>query len=95
MATPQIPCRKVIFFTESSINIGGQELQALQQMQALNRLSYQTILLCKPHSAILLRAQSVGLECIAVNFRNALHLPSIIKVVKLIFQFRPIAFLSH
>lgn len=67
----------------------------MQQMQALNRLGYQTILLCKPHSAILLRAQSAGLESISVDFRNALHLPSILKVVKLIFQFRPIAFLSH
>lgn len=84
-----------IFFTESSINIGGQELQALQQMQALNRVGYQTILLCKSNSAILLRAKSAGLECITVDFRNALHLPSVLKVSKLIFQFRPIAFLSH
>jgi len=84
-----------IFFSESSINIGGQELQALQQMQALNRSGYQTILLCKPNSAILLRAQSAGLESISINFRNALHLPSILNLVKLIFQFRPIAFLSH
>jgi glycosyltransferase involved in cell wall biosynthesis len=86
---------KHIFFSESSINIGGQELQALQQMQALNRLGYQTILLCKPHSAILLRAQSAGLKCFSVDFRNTFHLPSILKVVKFIFQFRPLAFLSH
>lgn len=86
---------KYVFFSESSINIGGQELQALQQMQALNRADYQTILLCKPHSAIFIRAKSVGLECIGVDFRNALHLPSILKVLQLILQLRPIAFLSH
>lgn len=84
-----------VFFTESSINIGGQELQALQQMQALNRADYQTILLCRSNSAIFLRAKSVGLECVAIDFRNAFHLPSILKILKLIFRFRPIAFLSH
>ena len=44
---------KVVLFSDSSMNIGGQELQALQQMRSLNMLGYQTILLCKPKSEFL------------------------------------------
>ena len=41
-----------VLFLESSKNIGGQELQLLQQMQELNRLGWTTKLLCKPQSRI-------------------------------------------
>ena len=84
-----------IFFSESSINIGGQELQALQQMQALNQAGYHSILLCRPNSQIFLRARLLELECIPIKFRNALHLPSIFEVLKLILKFQPVAFFAH
>lgn len=84
-----------IIFTESSINLGGQELQALQQMSALNELGYQTILLCKSGSAISTAAQLRGLQFLALTFRNAFDLKSIALVSKLIQQYRPIALMCH
>ena len=86
------PC---IFFTESSINLGGQELQALQQMNALGGLGYQTVLLCRGESAIAAEAQVRGLRVEMVGFRNALDLQSIYQLIKLIKQLRPIAFMCH
>lgn len=84
-----------IFFSESSINIGGQELQALQQMQSLNKAGYRLILLCRPTSQIFLRAKLLELECAHIKFRNAFHLLSIFEVLKLILKFHPVAFFAH
>ena len=84
-----------IFFTESSINLGGQELQALQQMRALDEHGYQTVLLCRDGSAIATQAQARGLQVEMVGFRNALDLKSICQLIKLIKQLRPIALMCH
>ena len=60
----------LIFFTDSSMNIGGQELQALQQMHSLNQIGFECILLCKPHSAISKRARDQGITLQEIFFRN-------------------------
>ena len=86
------PC---IFFTESSMNIGGQELQALQQMRTLGELGYQAILLCRSGSAIATEAQLQGLKIKIVGLKNAFDLKSIFQMIKLIKQFQPIAFMCH
>jgi glycosyltransferase involved in cell wall biosynthesis len=86
---------RVILFSDSSINIGGQELQALQQMRSLNALGYETILLCKPNSAISSRAKSDGLAVQEIRFRNAFHIPSLIKLSGLVQAKKPMAMFCH
>ena len=90
MASP-----KTIFFTDSSMNIGGQELQALQQMSALQAAGFKTLLLCKPNSAILQRANSLGLAATPTRFRNAFHIPSFRQLLYLVRNKDPIAIVSH
>jgi glycosyltransferase involved in cell wall biosynthesis len=86
---------KFIIFSDSSKNIGGQELQALQQMRVLNDAGYQTLLLAKPCSAILERAQSYGLVTQEITFRNAFHIPSLLKIWNMIKIKRPDAMICH
>jgi glycosyltransferase involved in cell wall biosynthesis len=87
--------KKVILFSDSSINIGGQELQALQQMRSLNALGYQTILLCKPKSAISVRAKGDGIAVLEIPFRNAFHIPSLMKLFSLVKAKNPVAMFCH
>ncbi len=84
-----------ILFLESSKNIGGQELQLLQQMRELSRLGYQAKLLCKPASRIYDFASSQGLNIGLAGFRNALHLPSIFAVIREILTFKPVVLICH
>jgi glycosyltransferase involved in cell wall biosynthesis len=84
-----------ILFLESSKNIGGQELQLLQQMHELNRIGYQTKLLCKPSARIYDFAQAQGLNVELVGFRNALHPPSILAVIRQIQLSKPKVLICH
>ena len=77
------------------MNIGGQELQALQQMCALQAAGFKTLLLCKPNSAILQRANSLGLAATPTRFRNAFHIPSFRQLLQLVRNKDPIAIVSH
>ena len=86
---------KTIFFSDSSINIGGQELQALQQMSALQASGFKTLLLCKPNSAILQRAITLGLAATPIRFRNAFHVPSFRQLLHLVRSKDPVAIISH
>ena len=84
-----------VFFTDSSMNIGGQELQALQQMRTLNQAGWQTQLLCKPQSMISKRAFDMGLAVQAIRFRNAFHVPSWIALYRIIKNRKPNAIICH
>lgn len=86
---------KVVIFSDSSMNIGGQELQALQQIRSLNDFGYKTVLLCKPRSAISVRAKEEGLDVFEVSFRNAFHIPSFLKIWRLLKCKRPSAIICH
>ena len=86
---------KFIIFSDSSKNIGGQELQALQQMRSLNSAGHQTLLLAKSGSAILERATFEGLSTIEVGFRNAFHIPSLLKIWNIVKAKRPDAMICH
>ena len=86
---------KFIIFSDSSKNIGGQELQALQQMRSLNHTGHQTLLLAKSGSAILERARFEGLAILEVGFRNAFHIPSLLKIWKLVKSKKPDAMICH
>lgn len=86
---------QLIIFTDSSMNIGGQELQALQQMRSLSQASFETLLLCKPRSAIAKRAKDDGIAVQEIRFRNAFHLPSFVKVIRIIRDKKPSALICH
>ena len=59
-----------VLHTESSVNWGGQEYRALEQMRWLNGHGHQAVLAAKSGSAILERARAWGLEAVAVEFRG-------------------------
>lgn len=84
-----------ILFSESSPNLGGQELQLLQQMVALRARGLEVKLVCRANSGIHRAALGRGLEVELVAFRNSLHLPSIRKLAKLMRSWRPDAVISH
>jgi glycosyltransferase involved in cell wall biosynthesis len=86
---------QLIIFTDSSMNIGGQELQALQQIRSLSQAGFETLLLCKPRSAIAKRAKDDGMAVQEIRFRNAFHLPSFVKVIRIIRDKKPSALICH
>ncbi|MBJ7223398.1 MULTISPECIES: glycosyltransferase family 4 protein [unclassified Brenneria] len=85
----------VVFFLESSKNMGGQEWQLLQQMEELNRRGVATYLLCNPQGRIDGEARSRGLSVINLPFRNSFHLPTIQGIRKAIKRHRPMACICH
>jgi glycosyltransferase involved in cell wall biosynthesis len=86
---------QLIIFTDSSMNIGGQELQALQQIRSLSQAGFEILLLCKPRSAIGKRAKEDGVAVREIRFRNAFHLPSFVKVIRIIRDKKPSALICH
>jgi hypothetical protein len=65
-----------VLFTESSDNVGGQELQLMQQMRQMQLHGPRTMLACRPGSRGEQAVQQ-GLSVLPVRFRNSLHPPSI------------------
>lgn len=84
-----------ILFSESSPNLGGQELQLLQQMMALQAHGIETRLACHPNSRIAQVAAERGLTMVPVVFRNSLHLPSLRALVRLLRAWSPEVIISH
>jgi glycosyltransferase involved in cell wall biosynthesis len=84
-----------IVFTESSPNVGGQELQLMQQMKALEAEGYQCTLACRPSGRVETMARQRGLQTLAVPFRNSIHLPSILKLRNLFREVRPSMVICH
>ncbi|HDQ7021222.1 TPA: glycosyltransferase family 4 protein [Escherichia coli] len=84
-----------ILYTESSPNIGGQELQAVAQMKALIQAGHQVALACRENSRIAQEAAGYGIRTVYVPFRNSLHLPSVIMLRRLIVTFRPDIVVCH
>lgn len=84
-----------ILFSESSPNLGGQELQLLQQMTALRLRGIAVRLACRPLSAIHNAALERSLDVELVSFRNSLHIPSIYQVAMLLRRWQPAAIISH
>lgn len=84
-----------ILFSESSPNLGGQELQLLQQMTALRSRGISVRLACRPLSGIHHAALERSLDVELVPFRNSLHIPSIYQVTKLLRRWQPAAIISH
>lgn len=84
-----------ILFSESSPNLGGQELQLLQQMDELQQRGIAVQLLCRPTSRIAQVAAERSLPTIAIPFRNSVHPFSIRAIAGIIRSWRPDAIISH
>lgn len=84
-----------ILFTESSPNIGGQELQAIAQMNAMRRTGHEVVLACREHSWISAESCRHGIQVVHIPFRNSLHLPSVLTLRHLIVTFRPEIVICH
>lgn len=84
-----------ILFTESSPNIGGQELQALTQMTTLKGLGHTVLLACREKSKIELEVRKRGHDITFVPFRNSIHIPSILRLRQVIRVFNPDLVICH
>ncbi|EOO7835921.1 glycosyltransferase, partial [Escherichia coli] len=84
-----------ILFTESSSDIGGQELQALAQMTALQKQGHSVLLACREKSKIAPEARKRGHDVTFIPFRNSLHLPSILRLRRIIGEFKPDLVICH
>ncbi|ECW0470401.1 TPA: glycosyltransferase family 4 protein [Salmonella enterica subsp. enterica serovar Mississippi] len=84
-----------ILYTESSLNIGGQELQAVAQMMALQRAGYPVLLACRENSRIAAEAIEHGIMVTYVSFRNSLHLHSVCRLRQIVCRFRPAMVVCH
>ncbi|HEX5767568.1 MAG TPA: glycosyltransferase family 4 protein [Burkholderiales bacterium] len=84
-----------VLFTESSPNIGGQELQLLEQARGLAGRGVQTRLLCPETSRIAELAVRYRVPVTAVPFRNSVHPRSVLGVRRVLADWRPDAVLCH
>jgi glycosyltransferase involved in cell wall biosynthesis len=84
-----------IFFSESSPNIGGQELQLLQQAQGLGAQGWTPRILCRAGSRIAQEALARGLAVEPVRFRSALDGANLGRVIALVRRDRPAAIVCH
>ncbi|WP_225547248.1 glycosyltransferase family 4 protein [Chromobacterium violaceum] len=67
-----------VLFTESSSNVGGQELQLMQQMALMKERGFHAVLACRPGSRVEEVALDKGLEVLPLRFRNSAHLPTML-----------------
>ena len=84
-----------ILFTESSLNVGGQELQSVMQMITLKDAGHSVLLACRENSKIAQEARSRGIQIAIVPFRNSLHIPSIVTLLRVIRNFLPDIIICH
>lgn len=84
-----------VVFTESSRNVGGQELQLMQQMAAMQAHGIACTLVCPPGGKVDAAARARGLAVVNAAFRNSLHLPSILILVALLRRTRAGMVICH
>ncbi len=87
--------QRSVIFTESSPNLGGQELQLLQQMHALRDAGWQVHLVAKTSSRVGDLAQEQGLGFTAAPFRNALDFVTGSRLQSLLSKLKPAAVICH
>ncbi len=84
-----------ILFTESSRNLGGQELQLLHQLAALRGLGVEARLICRPGAQIGERARAQGVAVDSAPFARALDATSIRIVRRILRDWHPAAIIAH
>lgn len=84
-----------VLFTESSRNVGGQELQLLAQADTLRARGIEPLILCRANGRMAEACAARNLPTAPVPFRNSLHPPSILALVRHLDAFRPDALICH
>lgn len=84
-----------ILYTESSPNMGGQEMQALSQMQAFREQGHTVVLACRRDSKISFNAERLGIPVCYIPFRNSLHFPSVYRLLQFMLLFSPDIAICH
>jgi glycosyltransferase involved in cell wall biosynthesis len=69
-----------VLHTESSLGWGGQENRILNEMLGLRALGHRALVACKPGARLGQRAREAGFEVFEVRMRNALDLPSVLRL---------------
>src|SRR4051812_48128944 len=87
--------RRTILFTESSRSVGGQELQALAQMEGLGAAGIGTRLVCRADSRMAEEARRRGLAVTHMPLRSAGDLRSLAMLRRCIADLRPAAVVCH
>ena len=87
--------KRCVLFTESSPNVGGQELQLMQQMEVMAQHGFQTVLACRPGSRVEIMALGRGLAVLPLRFRNSLDFQTIWALRNWIARFRPLLAICH
>lgn len=77
-----------ILHTESSPSLGGQELRILLEMEALAARGFDSVLVARPDTPILVEAERRGLTAYGVAMRSSLDLPSIFRIARLLRRHR-------
>jgi len=84
-----------ILFTESSNNLGGQELQLLQQLSILPEYGAECRLVCRAGSRISEQGSVQGVALSHAPFARAIDTTSIRALRSIVAQWRPDAIVAH
>ena len=85
----------LILHTECSDGWGGQEIRIMEELRGMRRYGYATALIAPQHSRIFSRAQAEGFKVHAVRFGNKGHLPSWVRLFRLIGRIKPDVVNTH
>jgi len=77
-----------ILHSESSTGWGGQENRTLNEMIAMRRRGHEVAVVSQPGARILDRAREAGFTTYEAGMRGALDLPAIVKLRRLMREFR-------
>jgi len=87
--------RPLILHTECSDGWGGQEIRIMEELRGMRRCGYATALIAPQHSRIFSRAQAEGFAVYPVRFGNKGHLPSWVRLFRLIGRLKPDVVNTH
>lgn len=77
-----------VLHTESSMNLGGQELRVLAEMEGLTKKGYESALAARPGSRILDEAENRGLKNYPVGMRGSLDPAAVASLARIILRER-------
>jgi glycosyltransferase involved in cell wall biosynthesis len=84
-----------VLFTESSPNLGGQELQLMQQMEWMSACGFHTVLACRSGSRVEEVARTKRLTVLPLKFRNSLDFGTILPLRRWMARHQPKLAVCH
>lgn len=85
----------LILYTESSNHVGGQELQAMMQLDTFRKMEFSVLLACRAGSEVEKQARAKNIPVHLVSFRNSYHFPSLWNIRQLILTRHPLFIVCH